>query len=65
MSVEMNTVLCSCMNRTVSGDNSRVGFRVDIEDYLYNGDFGGGNDFQNDLVTSLGVSIALGGRASD
>jgi hypothetical protein len=47
------------------GDNSRVGFRVDIEDYLYNGDFGGGNDFQNDIVTSLGVSIALGGKASD
>jgi hypothetical protein len=47
------------------GENSRVGFRVDIEDYLYNGDFGGGNDFQNDIVTSLGVSIALGGRASD
>ena len=47
------------------GDNSRVGFRIDIEDYLYNGDFGGGNDFQNDIVTSLGVSIALGGRASE
>jgi hypothetical protein len=47
------------------GDNSRVGFRVDIEDYLYNGDFGGGNDFQNDIVTSLGVSIALGGKASE
>jgi hypothetical protein len=47
------------------GDNSRVGFRLDIEDYLYNGDFGGGNDFQNDIVTSLGVSIALGGSAGD
>jgi outer membrane protein with beta-barrel domain len=47
------------------GENSRVGFRVDLEDYLYNGDFGGGNDFQNDIVASLGVSIALGGRASD
>lgn len=47
------------------GDNSRVGFRIDLEDYLYNGDFGGGNDFQNDLVASLGVSIALGGRAGD
>ena len=46
------------------GENSRVGFRIDLEDYLYNGDFGGGNDFQNDLVASLGVSIALGGRAS-
>ncbi|HEV8455307.1 MAG TPA: outer membrane beta-barrel protein [Gemmatimonadales bacterium] len=47
------------------GDDSRVGFRLDIEDYLYNGDFGGGNDFQNDIVTSLGVSIALGGKASE
>ena len=47
------------------GDNNRVGFRVDLEDYLYNGDFGGGNDFQNDLVASLGLSIALGGRASE
>jgi hypothetical protein len=47
------------------GDNNRVGFRLDLEDYLYNGDFGGGNDFQNDLVASLGVSIALGGSASD
>jgi hypothetical protein len=46
------------------GDNSRVGFRIDLEDYLYNGDFGGGDDFQNDIVASLGVSIALGGRAS-
>jgi hypothetical protein len=24
---------------------------------LYNGDFGGGNEFQNDIVTSPGVSI--------
>jgi hypothetical protein len=47
------------------GENSRVGFRVDLEDYLYNGDFGGGDDFQNDLVASLGVSFALGGRASE
>jgi hypothetical protein len=47
------------------GDDNRVGFRVDLEDYLYNGDFGGGDDFQNDLVASLGVSIALGGRASE
>ncbi|HWN19412.1 MAG TPA: outer membrane beta-barrel protein [Gemmatimonadales bacterium] len=46
------------------GENSRVGFRIDFEDYLYNGDFGGGDDFQNDLMASLGVSISLGGRAS-
>ena len=36
------------------GENSRVGFRIDLEDYLYNGDFGGGDDFQNDLVASVG-----------
>ena len=47
------------------GDDNRIGFRIDLEDYLYNGDFGGGDDFQNDLVASLGLSIALGGRASD
>lgn len=47
------------------GDNNRVGFRLDLEDYLYNGDFGGGDKFQNDLVASLGVSIALGGKASE
>jgi hypothetical protein len=47
------------------GDDNRIGFRLDLEDYLYNGDFGGGDDFQNDLVASLGVSIALGGSASD
>jgi Outer membrane protein beta-barrel domain len=47
------------------GENRRVGFRIDLEDYLYNGDFGGGDDFQNDLVASVGLSIALGGRASD
>jgi outer membrane protein with beta-barrel domain len=47
------------------GEDSRVGFRLDIEDYLYNGDFGGGDDFQNDLVASIGVSFALGGEASE
>jgi hypothetical protein len=47
------------------GDDNRIGFRLDLEDYLYNGDFGGGDDFQNDLVASLGVSIALGGEADD
>jgi hypothetical protein len=30
---------------------------------MYNGDFGGGDSFQNDLVTSLGLSISLGGNA--
>lgn len=47
------------------GGDNRVGFRLDLEDYLYNGDFGGGNKFQNDLAASVGVSIALGGRASN
>jgi Outer membrane protein beta-barrel domain len=47
------------------GDDNRIGFRIDLEDYLYNGDFGGGDDFQNDLVASLGLSIALGGSAGD
>jgi outer membrane protein with beta-barrel domain len=47
------------------GDDNRVGFRIDLEDYLYNGDFGGGDDFQNDLVASVGLSIALGGSADD
>ena len=46
------------------GDDNRIGFRIDLEDYLYNGDFGGGDDFQNDLVASVGVSFALGGSAS-
>jgi outer membrane protein with beta-barrel domain len=47
------------------GDDNRIGFRLDLEDYLYNGDFGGGDDFQNDLVASLGMSIGLGGKASE
>jgi hypothetical protein len=45
-----------------SGENSRIGFRLDFEDYMYNGDLGGGDEFQHDLVGSLGLSIALGGR---
>jgi len=46
-----------------SGKGSRVGLRVDLEDYMYNGDFGGGDaKFQNDLVASLGVTISLGGH---
>jgi hypothetical protein len=47
------------------GDDNRIGFRLDLEDYLHNGDFGGGDAFQNDLVASLGMSIGLGGKASD
>lgn len=36
---------------------STVGFRVDMEDYLYDGDFSGDDDFQNDLVISGGLSF--------
>jgi hypothetical protein len=50
--------------RFALGQSGRTGLRLDLEDYMYNGDFGGGDDFQNDLVASLGLSIALGGRAS-
>lgn len=34
-----------------------VGLRIDVEDYLYNGDFDGSDDFQNDLVISAGLSF--------
>jgi len=44
-----------------SGHNSRIGLRVDFEDYMYNGDLGGGDKFQHDLIGSLGLTIALGG----
>jgi hypothetical protein len=36
---------------------SSVGFRIDAEDYLYDGDFSGDDDFQNDLVISAGLSF--------
>jgi hypothetical protein len=49
--------------RFALGESGRTALRIDVEDYLYNGDFGGGDDFQNDLVGSVGLSIALGGRA--
>ncbi|HEX3274884.1 MAG TPA: outer membrane beta-barrel protein [Gemmatimonadales bacterium] len=44
------------------GQSNNAAIRLDLEDYLYNGDFGGGNDFQNDLVASLGLAIPIGGR---
>ena len=47
------------------GERNNAAIRLDFEDYLYNGDFGGGDDFQNDLVASLGVEIPLGGSAGD
>jgi hypothetical protein len=46
----------------IGNEDGRVGLRIDVEDYLYNGSFGDDDDFQNDLVLSLGVSIALGGK---
>ena len=47
------------------GERNNSAIRLDFEDYMYNGDFGGGDDFQNDLVASLGVEIPLGGSAGD
>jgi hypothetical protein len=47
------------------GERNNSAIRLDLEDYLYNGDFGGGDDFQNDLVASLGVEIPLGGSAGE
>jgi hypothetical protein len=51
--------------RFALGESGRSAIQLDIEDYFYNGDFGGGDEFQNDIVASLGLSIALGGRADD
>ncbi len=44
-------------------ETGRTALRLDLEDYFYNGDFGGGDEFQNDIVASLGLEIGLGGRA--
>lgn len=49
--------------RFALGESGRTALRLDLEDYFYNGDFGGGDEFQNDIVASLGLSIGLGGRA--
>ena len=51
--------------RFALNESGTTALRLDIEDYLYDGDFGGGDKFQNDLVTSLGLSISLGGGAGD
>jgi len=51
--------------RFALGESGNSAVRLDFEDYLYNGDFGGGDKFQNDLVGSLGLSLSLGGKASD
>jgi hypothetical protein len=47
------------------GESGNSAIRLDLEDYFYNGDFGGGDEFQNDVVASLGLSIGLGGSAAD
>ncbi|HET8836845.1 MAG TPA: outer membrane beta-barrel protein [Gemmatimonadales bacterium] len=44
------------------GQNNASAIRLDLEDYMYNGDFGGGDKFQNDLVASLGLAIPIGGH---
>jgi hypothetical protein len=49
--------------RFALGETGRSAIRLDLEDYFYDGDFGGGDEFQNDVVASLGLEIALGGRA--
>jgi hypothetical protein len=49
--------------RFALGETGRTALRVDVEDYFYNGDFGGGDEFQNDVIASLGLEIGLGGRA--
>ena len=47
------------------GQSNNAAIRLDLEDYMYNGDFGGGDKFQNDLVTSLGFSIPIGGHPGE
>ena len=48
--------------RFALGESGNSAIRLDLEDYLYNGDFGCGDAFQNDLVASLGLSIPIGGH---
>jgi Outer membrane protein beta-barrel domain len=47
------------------GQSNNAAIRLDLEDYMYNGDFGGGDEFQHDLVTSLGLAIPIGGHAGE
>ena len=49
--------------RFALGETGRTALRLDLEDYFYDGDFGGGDEFQNDIVASVGLEIGLGGRA--
>ena len=49
--------------RFALGETGNSAVRLDLEDYFYNGNFGGGDEFQNDIVASLGLAIGLGGKA--
>jgi hypothetical protein len=49
--------------RFALGETGNSAIRLDLEDYFYNGNFGGGDEFQNDIVASLGLAIGLGGKA--
>lgn len=47
------------------GQSNNAAIRLDLEDYMYNGDFGGGDSFQHDLVASLGLAIPIGGHSGE
>jgi hypothetical protein len=47
------------------GQSNNAAVRLDLEDYMYNGDFGGGDKFQHDLVASLGLAIPIGGHSGE
>jgi hypothetical protein len=51
--------------RFALNESGRTALRLDLEDYFYDGDFGGGDEFQNDIIASLGLEIGLGGRADE
>jgi hypothetical protein len=45
--------------RFALNESGRTALRLDLEDYIYDN----GDEVQNDIVTSLGLEIGLGGRA--
>lgn len=51
--------------RFALGETGNSAVRLDLEDYMYNGDFGGGDSFQHDLVASLGLAIPIGGHPGE
>ena len=51
--------------RFALGESGNSAIRLDLEDYFYDGDFGTGNKFQNDLVASLGLAIPIGGHPGE